>query len=238
MREIGEEPPVAVEDLCSDGDAKLDVLAVRPVHLAPPTVAAAWSAEPFLPLESREIAQIRIGDQRHVPAAATIPAVGSAARDVLLPAKAEPAVAAAAGLDVDARSIVEHGGASLEQPRNTLLRTHSRRGIDTHACDLARQSGCVLTFAPRIPPRLLRQLVRLDDPSVAIAETYRRLGRAADRMGITRPSYERVRVLIHRLRAAARQRAVVRSSSRLAVRVRAIELFVDHGVRIGVRRLE
>jgi hypothetical protein len=96
----------------------------------------------------------------------------------------------------------------------------------------------VLTFAPRIPPRLLEQLVRLDDPSVPIAETYRRLGRKADRMGITRPSYERVRVLIHRFRANARPRTVLRALSRIAVRARALELSIDHGVTVGVRRLE
>ncbi|MFL5931453.1 MAG: hypothetical protein ACJ75P_09360 [Gaiellaceae bacterium] len=37
-----------------------------------------------------------------------------------------------------------------------------------------------------------------------IAETYRRIGEEADRRGLTRPSYQRVRVLIHQSR---RQRA-------------------------------
>jgi hypothetical protein len=63
----------------------------------------------------------------------------------------------------------------------------------------------VLRFAPRISPRLLEALGRLDDRRVPIAETCRRLGSEAERLKLPRPSYERIRVLIHALRAARRQ---------------------------------
>jgi hypothetical protein len=96
----------------------------------------------------------------------------------------------------------------------------------------------VLSFAPRIPPRLLQQLAHIDDPSMPIAVTHRRLGTRADAMGITRPSYERVRVLVHRLRSVRRPAGVVRSRTRLAVGTRALELFVEHGIAFGVRRRE
>jgi hypothetical protein len=63
----------------------------------------------------------------------------------------------------------------------------------------------VLRFAPRISPRLIEALGRLDDRRVPIAETCRRLGSEAERLKLPRPSYERVRVLVHALRAARRQ---------------------------------
>ena len=51
--------------------------------------------------------------------------------------------------------------------------------------------------APRIDPRLVTALRRLDDVSEPIAATYRRVGLAAEHLGIVRPSYEQVRVLVH-----------------------------------------
>ena len=55
-------------------------------------------------------------------------------------------------------------------------------------------------MAPRISRRVLEAIVRADDPIVPIAETYRRVARDAERHGYTRPSYEQVRVLVHRAR--------------------------------------
>ena len=51
--------------------------------------------------------------------------------------------------------------------------------------------------APRIHPALLAALARIDRKRTPIAETHRRLGRLAERLGMTRPSYEQVRVLVH-----------------------------------------
>jgi hypothetical protein len=55
--------------------------------------------------------------------------------------------------------------------------------------------------APRLSPRLVAALERLDDGKLPIAELLRLVGAEADRLGLPRPSYERVRVLAHELRA-------------------------------------
>jgi hypothetical protein len=60
------------------------------------------------------------------------------------------------------------------------------------------------TSAPRLDRQLLETIVRLDDRSLPIAETYRRSRERAAQLDIPRPSYECVRLLIH---DARRQRA-------------------------------
>ena len=54
--------------------------------------------------------------------------------------------------------------------------------------------------APRIDPRLVAALERLDDESLPYAEVARRLGRVAAELGLAQPSYEQVRVLTRRHR--------------------------------------
>jgi hypothetical protein len=73
----------------------------------------------------------------------------------------------------------------------------------------------VLAFAPRYPPELLELIAGLDDGSGSLAETCRRIGGAAENLGLLRPSYVHVRriLLVQReerirqdeLRAAVRQ---------------------------------
>ena len=58
--------------------------------------------------------------------------------------------------------------------------------------------------APRIDERLVAALVRLDKPGRPIADTHRRLGIVAEGLGMTRPSYRQVRVIVHALRARRR----------------------------------
>ena len=58
----------------------------------------------------------------------------------------------------------------------------------------------VVQAAPRIDSRLVAALARTDKPGRPIAETHRRVGAAADRLGLPRPSYEQVRVIVHDLR--------------------------------------
>jgi hypothetical protein len=55
--------------------------------------------------------------------------------------------------------------------------------------------------APRLSPTLLSALGRFDDGNMPIAELRRLVGAEAERLGLPRPSYERVRVLTHELRA-------------------------------------
>jgi hypothetical protein len=95
----------------------------------------------------------------------------------------------------------------------------------------------VLAFAPRISPRLLRALDRLDDPRLAIAEINRRLGAEAERLSLPRPSYQRVRELLHRLRSLRRQPTTSRVLVEIAFRARPPEAFLDHVSGIGVAKL-
>jgi hypothetical protein len=55
----------------------------------------------------------------------------------------------------------------------------------------------MVTGASRLSPKLLKELGRVDDGTVPIAEVCRRIGSLAEQYGLTRPSYERVRVLVH-----------------------------------------
>lgn len=64
--------------------------------------------------------------------------------------------------------------------------------------------------APRLDPRLLAAIKRLDDSSVPIAETYRRCRRVAIKLGIPRPSYERVRLEVRDIRRERERARVTR----------------------------
>jgi hypothetical protein len=61
--------------------------------------------------EGRQVAQIRVREQHDVAAAAAVAAVGPSARDVLLAAEAQPAVASAPRADADAGAVVKHRAA-------------------------------------------------------------------------------------------------------------------------------
>ena len=86
------------------------------------------------------------------------------------------------------------------------------------------------TAAPRIRPALLKAIGRFDNRTIPIAEVCRRVGTEADRLGLTRPSYERVRELVHLLRRPR----MPRPASPM------LELFLEAGVglragpRVGV----
>ena len=67
---------------------------------------------------------------------------------------------------------------------------------------LAGKTPGMVMAAARISPRLNAVLARVNSETVPIAEVYRRFGAEADRLGLPRPSYERIRVLVHELRAA------------------------------------
>ena len=55
-------------------------------------------------------------------------------------------------------------------------------------------------FAPRYPNRLFWLIERVDDESLFLAEVTRRVGAAAAREGLTRPSVPNVRALLAELR--------------------------------------
>jgi len=97
----------------------------------------------------------------------------------------------------------------------------------------------MLIFAPRISHRLLQTLDRIDDPKLPIAEVNRRLGAEAWRLGLPRPSYQRVRVLVHQLRRIRSRKGPSTGAILfdIALRTRPPEALLDHLSGIGVPRL-
>jgi hypothetical protein len=97
--------------------------------------------------------------------------------------------------------------------------------------------GGVPTIAPRISPRLINALVRFDDRSIAIAETNRRVGEEAARLGLPRPSYERIRELVHEARRIRRGPTTSSVLLDVAFRARPPDAVLDHVSGVGAPNL-
>jgi len=91
-----------------------------------------------------------------------------------------------------------------------------------------------MSSAPRIGPRLERELRKLDNGKRSFAEICRRAGDAAERLGHPRPSYEQVRVIVHRNRTLRRGPTTARVVSDVVFRVRPPTAVVDHFSGVGV----
>lgn len=61
-----------------------------------------------------------------------------------------------------------------------------------------------MQFAPRLSPRLLDFIETVSVRRIPIAEINRLVGSEAERLGLPRPSYQRVRVLVHEARELRR----------------------------------
>jgi hypothetical protein len=94
----------------------------------------------------------------------------------------------------------------------------------------------VVSIAPRISPRLLLELERLDDPNVPLAEIWRRVGAAADRLGLARPSYERIRLLVQQSRLTRTEPSTSEVVADVLMRSRPPEALLDHISGVGVPR--
>jgi hypothetical protein len=106
------------------------------------------------------------------------------------------------------------------------------------SCDACGDSAVVPAFAPRISHQLLEALVRLDDRSVPIAEINRRLGEEAERLALMRPSYQRVRVLVHASRRIRPNTPTTASVLfEVAVRARPPDAVLNHLSGVGVPTL-
>ena len=82
--------------------------------------------------------------------------------------------------------------------------------------------------APRIDSRLVAACERLDDPALPIAETHRRVGALAGSLGLVRPSYEQVRVLVHDARRRGRRPSAGDVLLDVAFRVKPPEALIDY----------
>jgi len=60
-----------------------------------------------------------------------------------------------------------------------------------------------MKFAPRISPRLVAAIDRLAKRDLSAAEICRQVGAEAERLGLTRPSYQCVRLLVRETRRPA-----------------------------------
>ena len=92
-------------------------------------------------------------------------------------------------------------------------------------------------MAPRIRRELLEAIVRHDKRTHPIAETCRRVGRDAERLGLTRPSYQRIRELVHQSRRFRRGPSTTSVLVDVAFRVRPPEAILDNISGIGVPEL-
>jgi hypothetical protein len=95
----------------------------------------------------------------------------------------------------------------------------------------------MVTLAPRISRRVLEAIVRLDDPVEPIAEIYRRVASDAERLGYTRPSYEQIRVLVHRSRRIRKRPTTTDVLLDIQFGRRVPDELFDHLAGVGVRTL-
>lgn len=81
--------------------------------------------------------------------------------------------------------------------------------------------------APRIDSRLIAVIAQVDRPELPIAEAHRRVGRVAEHLGLTRPSYEQVRVVVHLLRASKMDPSAGKILLEVALRARPLAALTD-----------
>ena len=160
---------VALDDRLGAGrHGQLEHEAVGPV--AQPPLAVAAPASPVLrssPI-GLQVAQRAVADEHDVAAASAVTAVRTAAGDVGLAAKGQGPVAAAAGLDADARSIL-HGGRAELMSDPVFLITGASSGIGAATARAAAREGYRLVLAARSVDRLSDLAGELGGPQRALA---------------------------------------------------------------------
>jgi hypothetical protein len=82
--------------------------------------------------------------------------------------------------------------------------------------------------APRIDSRLVAAIELADRPGLPMAETCRRVGRVAWRLGLVRPSYEQVRTIVHDARTRGRRPSTGDVLLDIAFRTRPPEALAEH----------
>jgi len=84
-----------------------------------------------------------------------------------------------------------------------------------------------------LSPRLLAEVERADDGRIPIAEVCRVVGLAAERLGVPRPSYERVRLLVHQARGRRATPRATQIAVDVAMRVRPPGALLDQLSGVG-----
>ncbi len=88
-------------------------------------------------------------------------------------------------------------------------------------------AGVVPRAAPRLDERLLAAIAEFDRRDVPIAETNRRVGELAARLGLSRPSYEQVRAVVHAGRNGKRAYGFLDAYLDVSSRARSAESALD-----------
>ena len=91
--------------------------------------------------------------------------------------------------------------------------------------------------APRLSPRLIEAIGVIDDGQLRIAEVNRRVGTRAERLGLPRPSYERVRQHVKTIRRLRRLPSTASVLVDVAFRARPIDAGLDQISGVGVPSL-
>jgi hypothetical protein len=86
----------------------------------------------------------------------------------------------------------------------------------------------VTAAAPRISPRLVAAIAKVDKPGRVIAETHRAVGEIAELIGLHRPSYQQVRVIVHELRARRRDPSLGKVLLDITFRVKPPEALLQY----------
>ena len=120
LREVGGEL-LALENLRPDGNGEHCVVSPRAVRATAAARSAATRTQLLVRPHAREVAPPKVGDEHDVTAVAAVSPIGPAAGHVLLPAKVDRAVTAAARDCRQSCAIVEHrrNGTRHSPPRPT-----------------------------------------------------------------------------------------------------------------------
>ena len=92
----------------------------------------------------------------------------------------------------------------------------------------------MVVASPRLSPRLLKEIERLAGRDLSFAEINRRVGRTAEQLGLPRPSYESVRLLVRAARALRAGPSTLEVVGDVAFRVRPPQALLDHAAGIPV----
>jgi hypothetical protein len=98
---------------------------------------------------------------------------------------------------------------------------------------VARQLEWIGYFAPRISQRLRAEIERLANRPLSAAEITRNVGNTAERLGLRRPSYEQVRVLVRGFQARPVRHTTGQVMLDVVFRVRPVDALLDHQAGIS-----
>jgi hypothetical protein len=95
----------------------------------------------------------------------------------------------------------------------------------------------VVSIAPRLSPRLVAAVERIDNGRIPIAEVCRRVGSVAETIGAARPSYEEIRRTVHEVRRVRAQPTTAQILLDIDLRRRPPQALIDHLSGVGVPKL-